>query len=104
MTSWWARWRLKSPASGLFTQACIQAQIKENVKAPHHLAFVREIHRAPVNSPHKGPVTRKIIPFDDVIMNEAYGVWNYESTTLPATASMHYCDISLFIFYTWYDK
>ena len=24
------------------------------------LAFVREIHRWPVNSPHKGPVTRKI--------------------------------------------
>ena len=23
----------------------------------------------PVNSPHKGPVTRKIFPFDDVIMN-----------------------------------
>ena len=22
----------------------------------------------PVNSPHKGPVTRKIFPFDDVIM------------------------------------
>ena len=25
-------------------------------------------HRWPVNSPQKGPVTRKIIPFDDVIM------------------------------------
>ena len=25
------------------------------------------IHRWPVNSPHKGPVTREIIPFDDVI-------------------------------------
>ena len=25
------------------------------------LAFVREIHRGPVNSPHKGPVTRKIM-------------------------------------------
>ena len=32
------------------------------------LAFVRWIHRWPVNSPHKGPVTRKIFPFDDVIM------------------------------------
>ena len=32
------------------------------------LAFVRGIHRGPVNSPHKGPVTRKIFPFDDVIM------------------------------------
>ena len=32
------------------------------------LAFVREIHRWPVNSPHKGPVTRKLFPFDDVFL------------------------------------
>ena len=32
------------------------------------LAFVRGIHRWPVNSPHKGPVTRKRFLFDDVIM------------------------------------
>ena len=33
------------------------------------LAFVRGIHRWLVNSPHKGPVTRKMFPFDDVIMH-----------------------------------
>ena len=33
------------------------------------LAFVQGIHLWPVNSPHKGPVTRKMFPFDDVIMN-----------------------------------
>ena len=32
------------------------------------LAFVRGIHRRPVNSPHIWPVTRKMFPFDDVIM------------------------------------
>ena len=32
------------------------------------LAFVREIDRGPVNFPHKWPVTRKMFPFDDVIM------------------------------------
>ena len=32
------------------------------------LAFVRGIHRSPVNYPHKGPVTRRMIPFNDVIM------------------------------------
>ena len=32
------------------------------------LAFVRRIHRSPVNSAHKGPVTRKMFPFEDVIM------------------------------------
>ena len=32
------------------------------------LALVRGIHRWAVNSPHKGPVTRKMFPFDDVFM------------------------------------
>ena len=32
------------------------------------LAFVREIHRWPVNSHHKGSVTRRMFPFDYVIM------------------------------------
>ena len=32
------------------------------------LAFMRGIHRWPGNSPHNGPVTRNIFPFDDVIM------------------------------------
>ena len=36
------------------------------------LAFLRGIHWWPVNSPHKRPVTRKIFPFDDVIM------WNFD--------------------------
>ena len=36
VTSWCARWRLKSPASQLFTQPFIQAQIKENTKASCH--------------------------------------------------------------------
>ena len=36
------------------------------------LAFVRGIHRGPVNSLHKWPVTRKMFPFDDVIMFFCY--------------------------------
>ena len=39
------------------------------------LAFVRGIHRWPVNSPHKWPVTRKMFPFDDVIMNTHRFIW-----------------------------
>ena len=34
------------------------------------LAFVRGMHRWPLNSPHKGPVTRKMFPFVEVIMYE----------------------------------
>ena len=37
-------------------------------QSPASLAFVRGIHRGPVNSPHKWPVTRTLFPFDDVIM------------------------------------
>ena len=33
------------------------------------LAFVRGIHRSPVNSLHKWPVTREMFPFDDVILD-----------------------------------
>ena len=32
------------------------------------LAFVRGIHRGPVNSPHKWQVTQRMFPFDDDIM------------------------------------
>ena len=35
------------------------------------LAFVRGIHRWPMNSPHKWPVTQKMLPFDDVIMEKS---------------------------------
>ena len=43
------------------------------------LAFVRGFHRRPVNSPHKGPVTRKMFPFDDVILrNWATGHWTID--------------------------
>ena len=34
------------------------------------LAFGRGIHRLPLNSAYKGPVTRKMFPFDDVIMKK----------------------------------
>ena len=53
------------------------------------LAFVRGIHRGPVNSPHKWPVTRKMFPFDDVIMGELWGashvffVWKLAVITSP---------------------
>ena len=36
------------------------------------LAFVRGIHRGPVNSPHKWLVTREMFPFDDVIIMISY--------------------------------
>ena len=48
------------------------------------LAFVRRIHRGPVNSPHKWPVTRKMFPFDDVIMSKEHTSVNFESKVCEA--------------------
>ena len=41
----------------------------KNYQSSASLAFVRGIHRWPVNSPHKGPVTQKRFSLDDVIMH-----------------------------------
>ena len=59
-----------------------KAQIKEKHQSSASLAFVRGIHRWPVNSPHKGPVTRNYFPYDDVIM-------------IPHSAFLHGCQSTL---------
>ena len=68
VTLWWAQWRLKSPALWVFTQSFIQTQIKENIKAPR-----------------QRPVTRKIFPFDDVIM-ELEWLWADLGSNLAGAA------------------
>ena len=77
MTSQWAPLRPKSPASRLFIQTFIQAQIKENTKGP--------CHRWPVNSPPKGLVIRKMFLFVDVIVNSVY----YRDTETLCVCLMH---------------
>ena len=53
-------------------------QRKHQSSAP--LAFLCEgIHRSPVNSPHKGPVARKMFPFDDIIMDAYIHQYNRPS-------------------------
>ena len=42
----------------------VRAQIKENIKAPHHWPLWGEY-----TGDHKGPVTQKMFPFDDIILN-----------------------------------
>ena len=59
-------------ASNHLPQDCLLRRLFRCNQRKHQssasLAFVRGIHRWPVNSLHKGPVTRKMFPFDDVIM------------------------------------
>ena len=45
------------------------------------LVIVRGIHRWPVNSPRKWPVTRKMFPFDDVSMDFSMS-WRYHVTCI----------------------
>ena len=47
--------------------ACSGTEQRKHQSSPS-LAFVWGIHRGPVNSPHKRPVTQKMFPFDDIII------------------------------------
>ena len=51
----------------VYSTIYLDADQKHQISAS--LAFVRGIYRGSVNSPHKWPVTRKMFPFDDVIIN-----------------------------------
>ena len=53
--------------SSVYSTVCCGADQRKH-QSLASLVFVRGIHRCPVNSPHKGPVTQKMFPFDDVIM------------------------------------
>ena len=44
----------------------IQGAYQRELQSSASLAFVWGIHPWPVNSPHKGPITQKMSPFDDV--------------------------------------
>ena len=60
-------------ASQITSPIIVQSTVYSDAEQRKHqssalLAFVRGIHRGPVNSPHNWPVMRKMFPFDDVIM------------------------------------
>ena len=80
----YAQWRhIRSTMASQITSLTIvyaTVQIKENIKAPR-LAFVRGIHRWPVNSPHKGQWRGKCLhlvtsswttKFDTTVLNNVH--------------------------------
>ena len=72
-------------------------------QSPVSLAFVRGIHRWPVNSPHKGPVTRKMFPFDDVIISIQtffVCVWIWCDAVCDVMRWEMWCDVMMW----WYGK
>ena len=63
-------------------------QRKRQSSAP--LSFVRRIHWWPMNSSHKGPVTRKMFPFDDVSISfEDRGTRRFHLVDMPLYCSRH---------------
>ena len=79
----------------VYLTACSGADQRKH-QSSASLAFVRGIHRWPVNSPHKSPVTRKMFSFDDVIMSrtiptltiptQVVPIWQSTPRTLPIRA------------------
>ena len=69
-------------------------------KSSASLAFVRGIHREPVNAPHKGPVARKMFPFDDVSMSLSLarikGTDNNNETDMTETRTKPLAQCSIF--------
>ena len=79
----------------VYSTVCSDADRRKH-QSSASLAFVRGSHRSLVNSPHIGPVTRKMFPFDDVSMwsfperpgalqegvhdPPTVGIWNEAST------------------------
>ena len=74
----WPRY-FNSPVSQLFVRLFAKVDVKGNTKAPHKCPFVKGMHRWPVNSPHKGPVMRKVFLFHDAIMGYGLPGWLEES-------------------------
>ena len=63
------QWR-HNERHGVSYHRCLDCLLKHQSSAS--LAFMRGIHRLPVNSLQKRLVTRKMFPFDDVIM---HAIW-----------------------------
>ena len=59
----------------VYSTVCSSADQRKH-QSSASLAFLRGIHRWPVNSPHKGSVTRVFFPFDDAIMSIKKMAWH----------------------------
>ena len=91
---------MPSQITGNFTvfQPLVPTHVKENIKAPRHWPLWCGIHRWTLYSLHKGPVTRKILPFHDVIVLMLISwyrdwrtsfQWNYHDLNVPSCCSTH---------------
>ena len=68
----------KLPATQLYVQQLIQVAIKSKQQRSASLAFVRGIHRWPMDSPKKVPVKRYALPCDVVLMIDIVPGWAFK--------------------------
>ena len=67
------------------------------------LVFVLGIQRWPVNSPHKGPVTRKMFPVDDVFMIRCKIRWlPHQSVDSIAKFHVQTLEVASFLVLWWF--
>ena len=89
--------QIASPATVYLTLYSGTDQRKKNHSSAS-LAYVRRIHQWPVNSPHKGSVTRKMLPFDDIIMQQIF----FKITLTPVNLKLITCTpVRYFIIQYW---
>ena len=85
----------------VYSTVCTGADERKH-QSSTSLAFVRGIHRWPVNSPLKGPVTRKMFPIDDVIMTRI--VCQITASLIVSRLIINLAFITLSTFYRNYSK
>ena len=79
----------------VYSTVCTDAD-QRKYQSSASLVFVRWIHRRPVNSPHKGPVTRKIFQFDDVSMVLKFpSLWINHETCVKYTIQRLWCQCKI---------
>ena len=71
-------------ATRLFFNIMSRITRKKSWKTPHDWSFVREIHRSPLNSPHKRPVIRKAFPWASFQIRKIAGA---HAPGMPGTLS-----------------
>ena len=67
---WTDSWRTQQLKSIFFITSILRSVLRTWIS---NVEWVfKRFHRGPVNSPHKWPVTRKMFPFDDIIMQVSF--------------------------------
>ena len=66
-----SKWASQMPSRTIVYSIVHSGADERKQQSSASLAFLRGIHRPPMNSPHKWPVTRNMFPFDDVIMQQS---------------------------------